>query len=56
MGLRDGDGWVRCDCGGHHWGLYGAAGLLLLGLAALLLGLAAGWWGCLAGPALALAA
>ena len=30
MGLRDGDGWVRCDCGGHHWGLYGAAGLLLV--------------------------
>jgi 8-oxo-dGTP pyrophosphatase MutT (NUDIX family) len=30
MGLRDGDGWVRCDCGGHHWGLHGAAGLLLV--------------------------
>ena len=21
---------MRCDCGGHHWGLYGAAGLLLV--------------------------
>lgn len=30
MGLRDGDGWVACDCGRPHWGLYGAAGLLLV--------------------------
>lgn len=27
---RDGDGWVRCRCGRRHWGLHGAAGLLLL--------------------------
>ena len=24
-----GDGWVQCACGGRHWGLHGAAGLLL---------------------------
>lgn len=30
MPLRDGDGWVACDCGRPHWGLYGAAGLLLV--------------------------
>ena len=27
---RDGDGWVECDCGNKHWGLHGAAGLLLV--------------------------
>ncbi|WNB84982.1 NUDIX hydrolase [Cellulomonas sp. ATA003] len=26
---RPGDGWVQCACGGRHWGLHGAAGLLL---------------------------
>ncbi len=26
---RDGNGWVECDLGHRHWGLYGAAGLLL---------------------------
>jgi 8-oxo-dGTP diphosphatase len=30
MPLRDGDGWVACRCGRPHWGLYGAAGLLLV--------------------------
>jgi 8-oxo-dGTP diphosphatase len=30
MGVRDGDGWVACHCGRPHWGLYGAAGLLLV--------------------------
>lgn len=24
-----GDGWVQCGCGQKHWGLYGAAGLLV---------------------------
>lgn len=24
-----GDGWVECGCGARHWGLHGAAGLLL---------------------------
>ena len=27
---RDGDGWVECTCGFKHWGLHGAAGLLLV--------------------------
>jgi 8-oxo-dGTP diphosphatase len=26
---QPGDGWVECACGGRHWGLHGAAGLLL---------------------------
>lgn len=30
MAARDGDGWVQCDCGNKHWGLHGAAGLLLV--------------------------
>lgn len=30
MGRHDGDGWVMCLCGRPHWGLYGAAGLLLV--------------------------
>lgn len=30
MGFRDGDGWTYCECGGVHWGLHGAAGLLLV--------------------------
>ncbi|WP_083259956.1 NUDIX hydrolase [Cellulosimicrobium cellulans] len=27
--LQPGDGWVACACGSRHWGLHGAAGLLL---------------------------
>ena len=30
MSARDGDGWVECACGNKHWGLNGAAGLLIL--------------------------
>ena len=30
MAARDGDGWVQCRCGGKHWGVNGAAGLLLI--------------------------
>jgi 8-oxo-dGTP diphosphatase len=26
----DGDGWVRCTQGHAHWGLYGAAGLMVV--------------------------
>ena len=29
MATRDGDGWVSCRCGARHWGLHGAAGLVL---------------------------
>ena len=32
MAFRDGDGWVMCSCGHKHWGLHGAAGLLLIRL------------------------
>lgn len=28
--MADGDGWVRCSLGHRHWGLHGAAGLLLV--------------------------
>ena len=30
MSPRDGDGWIQCACGNKHWGLNGAAGILLL--------------------------
>ena len=30
MTARDGDGWVECACGNKHWGLNGAAGILLV--------------------------
>lgn len=30
MGTCDGNGWVSCRCGRRHWGLYGAAGVLLV--------------------------
>jgi len=26
----DGDGWIDCSCGRRHWGLHGAAGLLVV--------------------------
>ena len=28
--MADGDGWTRCAYGHRHWGLHGAAGLLLV--------------------------
>ena len=28
---QPGDGWLDCPCGRRHWGLHGAAGLLLVG-------------------------
>lgn len=43
MAHRDGDGWVQCRCGGKHWGLHGAAGLLLLRERTLLLQHRAPW-------------
>jgi len=30
MAARDGDGWVQCACGHKHWGLNGAAVILIL--------------------------
>jgi 8-oxo-dGTP pyrophosphatase MutT (NUDIX family) len=27
--VRDGDGWTQCGQGHRHWGVYGAAGLLV---------------------------
>lgn len=26
------ENWIACDCGGEHWGIYGAAGLLAVRL------------------------
>lgn len=47
MAARDGDGFVMCVCGSHHWGLHGAAGVLLVrtdrAVPAVLLQLRAGW-------------
>lgn len=48
MAFRDGDGWVLCArCQSRHWGLHGAAGLLLvrtdLTPASVLLQLRAEW-------------
>lgn len=30
MTARDGDGWVECACGNKHWGLNGAAGIMIV--------------------------
>ena len=30
MSARDGDGWIQCACGNKHWGLNGAAEILLV--------------------------
>ncbi len=50
MAPHDGNGWVRCRCGHRHWGLHGAAGLVLVrppaaagASAEVLLQLRAGW-------------
>ena len=43
MGSRDGDGWVQCNCGSKHWGLNGAAGLLLIRDSRILLQHRAPW-------------
>ena len=39
----DGDGWVECSCGRRHWGLNGAAGLLLIKRGTILLQHRAPW-------------
>ena len=43
MAARDGDGWVECACGSKHWGLNGAAGLLIYREGAILLQHRAPW-------------
>jgi 8-oxo-dGTP diphosphatase len=51
----DGDGWTRCALGHEHWGIYGAAGLLLWHDGMVLLQHRAVWshhgdtWGVLGG-------
>ena len=43
MSARDGDGWVDCACGHKHWGLNGAAGILILRGSEILLQHRAPW-------------
>jgi 8-oxo-dGTP diphosphatase len=47
VAIGDGNGWVYCDCGQRHWGVNGAAGLLLVRTDTpeplVLLQLRAGW-------------
>jgi 8-oxo-dGTP diphosphatase len=43
MVARDGDGWIQCDCGNKHWGLHGAAGILLIRGTSILLQHRAPW-------------
>lgn len=30
MATSDGDGWVECSCGSQHWGIHGAAGVVIV--------------------------
>ena len=43
MAHTDGDGWLQCSCGNKHWGLHGAAGLLLVRAGTILLQHRAPW-------------
>ena len=43
MAARDGDGWVECSCGSKHWGLNGAAGLLIFRAGSILMQHRAPW-------------
>ena len=43
MTARDGDGWVECACGSKHWGVNGAAGILILRGSEILLQHRAPW-------------
>lgn len=57
MAVEDGNGWVACRCGRRHWGLHGAAGLLVVRQDRALLQLRARWtheggtWGLPGGAA-----
>lgn len=41
VGEMDGDGWTECGLGHRHWGLFGAAGLLVVDSQSVLLQLRA---------------
>ena len=43
MAARDGDGWGECACGNKHWGVNGAAGILILRGSEILLQHRAPW-------------
>lgn len=43
MAARDGDGWIECGCGSKHWGLNGAAGILIFRDSQILLQHRAPW-------------
>ena len=43
MSARDGDGWIQCACGNKHWGLNGAAGILVVRRTQILLQHRAPW-------------
>lgn len=43
MPIHDGNGWVHCVCGKTHWGLHGAAGLLVFSGERVLLQLRSQW-------------
>jgi 8-oxo-dGTP diphosphatase len=41
--VGDGNGWVQCTCGRTHWGVHGAAGLLVTSGTQVLLQLRSRW-------------
>jgi len=41
--VGDGNGWIYCRCGGRHWGVYGAAGILVTDGSHVLLQHRAAW-------------
>ena len=43
MSAREGDGWIQCACGNKHWGLNGAAGILIVRGSEILLQHRAPW-------------
>ena len=43
MSKGDGNGWVQCAIGHYHWGLFGAAGLLVVAHGSVLLQHRAPW-------------
>ncbi|MBA0124939.1 NUDIX hydrolase [Haloechinothrix sp. YIM 98757] len=44
MFFDDGDGFVKCSCGRRHWGVHGAAGLLIVDPARGVLLQRRAWW------------